>query len=282
MASHGCRHLRVPDRGRRRRGRPRAVDLGRLRREPGRDPRRRTATVACDHYHRYREDVALMRDLGLGGVPLLDRRGRGCADRHGAVNAAGLDFYDRLVDELLAAASAVGDALPLGPAAGAGGRRGLAATATPSSGSRSTPRSWHERLGDRVAHWLHVQRAVVRRVPRPRRRVHAPGPATVFERAAGGAPPLLAHGRRLQALRAARARASAPPQPVPCGPPATAAATSTRTNAHRRDPNRWSLDPLLRAATRTTPDLAAARRGVEQATWSRSRQPLDWLGINYY
>jgi beta-glucosidase len=62
-----------------------------------------TGDVACDHYHRYAEDVALMRSLGLSAYrfsvawPRLLPRGRG------AVNPAGLDFYDRLIDTLLEA-----------------------------------------------------------------------------------------------------------------------------------------------------------------------------------
>src|SRR5690606_1740210 len=59
--------------------------------------------VACDHYARWRDDVALMRELGLRAYrfsiawPRVLPRGRG------AVNVRGLDFYDRLVDALLAA-----------------------------------------------------------------------------------------------------------------------------------------------------------------------------------
>ncbi|MBP2291354.1 GH1 family beta-glucosidase [Azospirillum rugosum] len=62
-----------------------------------------TGDVACDHYHRYAEDVALMRRIGLGAYrfsiawPRVLPRGRG------AVNPLGLDFYDRLIDRLLEA-----------------------------------------------------------------------------------------------------------------------------------------------------------------------------------
>jgi beta-glucosidase len=62
-----------------------------------------TGEVACDHYHRYREDIGLMRDLGVSAYrfsvawPRLLPRGRG------VVNQAGLDFYDRLIDTLLEA-----------------------------------------------------------------------------------------------------------------------------------------------------------------------------------
>ncbi len=62
-----------------------------------------TGDVACDHYHRWAEDVALMRDMGVGAYrfsvswPRLLPRGRG------QVNHQGLDFYDRLIDGLLEA-----------------------------------------------------------------------------------------------------------------------------------------------------------------------------------
>jgi beta-glucosidase len=62
-----------------------------------------TGDVACDHYRRYREDVALMRDLGLTAYRFSIAWGRVMPAGRGAVNAAGLGFYDRLVDELLGA-----------------------------------------------------------------------------------------------------------------------------------------------------------------------------------
>lgn len=57
--------------------------------------------IAADHYHRYREDVALMRDLGLSGYRFSVAWPRIQPDGTGAPRAAGLDFYSRLVDELL-------------------------------------------------------------------------------------------------------------------------------------------------------------------------------------
>ena len=72
-------------------------------RQQGRVKNGDTGDVACDHYHRYAEDVALMRDLGIDAYrfsiswPRLLPRGRGAA------NEPGLAFYDRLIDELLAA-----------------------------------------------------------------------------------------------------------------------------------------------------------------------------------
>jgi beta-glucosidase len=62
-----------------------------------------TGAVAADHYHRMPADVALMRELGLGAYRFSIAWPRVQPSRDGAVNAAGLGFYDRLVDELLAA-----------------------------------------------------------------------------------------------------------------------------------------------------------------------------------
>ena len=59
--------------------------------------------VACDHYHRRDEDVALMRELGLGAYRFSIRWPRILPDGTSGVNLQGLDFYDRLIDQLLAA-----------------------------------------------------------------------------------------------------------------------------------------------------------------------------------
>ena len=58
--------------------------------------------VACDHYHRYRDDVALMRELGLDSYRFSTSWSRVRPDG-GPVNPKGVDFYSRLVDELLEA-----------------------------------------------------------------------------------------------------------------------------------------------------------------------------------
>src|SRR3989337_2679498 len=62
-----------------------------------------TGDVACDHYHRYKEDVALMKELGLKSYRFSIAWPRVFPQGKGAVNQKGLDFYSRLVDELLAA-----------------------------------------------------------------------------------------------------------------------------------------------------------------------------------
>ena len=64
-----------------------------------------TGEVAADHYHRWREDVALMRELGLGAYRFSIAWPRVQPEGSGPANAAGLDFYRRLVDGLLEADS---------------------------------------------------------------------------------------------------------------------------------------------------------------------------------
>jgi len=70
-------------------------------REPGKIWESDTGDVACDHYHRYREDVAMMGQLGLKAYRLSISWPRVLPNGTDAVNKAGLDFYDRLIDELL-------------------------------------------------------------------------------------------------------------------------------------------------------------------------------------
>jgi len=62
-----------------------------------------TGDLACDHYHRFREDVALMKELGLKAYRFSIAWPRIIPDGSGAVNEAGLDFYRELVAELRAA-----------------------------------------------------------------------------------------------------------------------------------------------------------------------------------
>ena len=71
--------------------------------EPGRILNGDTGAVACDHYHRYAEDIALMRELGVDTYRFSFAWPRIQPSGSGPGNAAGLDFYDRLIDTLLGA-----------------------------------------------------------------------------------------------------------------------------------------------------------------------------------
>jgi beta-glucosidase len=72
-------------------------------RRPGAIVTGENADVACDHYHRYREDIALMKDLGVKAYRFSVSWPRVFPEGTGAPNAKGLDFYNRLVDALLEA-----------------------------------------------------------------------------------------------------------------------------------------------------------------------------------
>ena len=71
--------------------------------EPGRIIDGSNTEIACDHYHRYPEDVAMMRWLGLNAYRFSMAWPRVQATGHGAWNEAGFAFYDRLIDALLEA-----------------------------------------------------------------------------------------------------------------------------------------------------------------------------------
>jgi beta-glucosidase len=72
-------------------------------RQAGRIANGDTGDIACDHYHRYREDVALMRDLGVGAYRFSVAWPRVLPNGRGAANEPGLAFYDRLIDALMEA-----------------------------------------------------------------------------------------------------------------------------------------------------------------------------------
>lgn len=69
---------------------------------PGKIERGETGDIACDHYHRYPEDVAIMGELGLNAYRFSISWSRVLPEGRGKPNQTGLDFYDRLIDELLA------------------------------------------------------------------------------------------------------------------------------------------------------------------------------------
>src|SRR5690242_16940024 len=69
---------------------------------PGKTLNGDTGDVACDHYHRWKDDVAVLRELGVGAYRFSVSWPRIVPTGSGSINNAGLDWYERLVDELLA------------------------------------------------------------------------------------------------------------------------------------------------------------------------------------
>ncbi len=174
---------------------------------PGKVARGETGDVACDHYHRYREDVALMADLGVDAYRLSVAWPRVQPDGRGPAN-------QRRPGLLLAAGRraprgrhhAGRDAVPLGPPAGARGRRRLAASATPRTASPSTPSCCAEHLGDRVRRWITLNEPFCSSVLGYGTGRHAPGVKDAGRSLAAAHHLLLGHGLAVSALREARPR----------------------------------------------------------------------------
>ena len=144
-----------------------------------------------------------MKSLGLQAYRLSISWPRVLPDGTGAVNAKGLDFYDRLIDELLRRRHhAVGDAVPLGPAAGALPPRRLAEPRHRRLVRRLRDAD-RQALGDRVKHWMPLNEPQVFLGAGLIQGRHAPGDKLRFaEFLLAAHNTLLAHGRAVQALRA--------------------------------------------------------------------------------
>jgi beta-glucosidase len=70
---------------------------------PGKIYNGQTGDVACDHYHRWQEDIAIMKEIGLKAYRFSIAWTRVLPEGRGKINQAGLDFYSQLVDGLLEA-----------------------------------------------------------------------------------------------------------------------------------------------------------------------------------
>lgn len=100
-----------------------------------------TGDVACDHYHRMPDDVTLMQSLGMGAYRFSIAWPRILPSGRGPVNEPGLDFYDRLVDNLLAAGIAPVATLNHWDLPSRSRRRAGGATGKRSGHSSTTPAS---------------------------------------------------------------------------------------------------------------------------------------------
>jgi beta-glucosidase len=246
-----------------------------------------TGDVACDAYHRYPQDVALMASLGLGAYrfsvswPRIQPAGRG------AVNQRGLDYYRALLDELAG--------------------RGIAAAATlyhwdlPQAlqddggwAVRDTAQRFAEyaaivaeALGDRVARWITLNEPQVVASHGYRTGEHAPGLRDAAAAAAATHHLLLGHGLAAQALRATAGGA-------PVGitldlHPVLVLGEVSEAVEHGRavtdaSMNGLILEPLLtgRYPEQARPGLLPPEGLIAAGDMETISQPLDFLGINYY
>jgi beta-glucosidase len=245
------------------------------------------ADVACDHYHRWREDVALMAELAHNAYRFSIAWTRVLPAGRGAVNNAGLDFYERLADALLARGIAPYVTLyhwDLPQAlqdAGGWRNRDTAAAFADYAGIVAA------RLGDRVRHWItHNEPQVVTNAGHLTGEM-APGVRDLAAWWPVSHHLLLAHGLAVPVLRAASAAGAQVGITLNLSPkvPASASAEDQRA-APLGDAlfNRWFLDPLFRG---TYPDEAAALLTrpddlIQPGDLAAIQAPLDFLGVNYY
>ncbi|MER7364094.1 GH1 family beta-glucosidase [Nonomuraea wenchangensis] len=250
---------------------------------------------ACDHYHRYRDDVRLMKDLDIAAYRFSVSWPRIFPGGSGEPNEAGLDFYDRLVDALLEAgvtpyATLYHWDLPQAlEDAGGWPERETAHRFADYAAAVAA------RLGDRVDTWFTVNEPWVAAFLGYGSGIHAPGrtsPADAF-RAAHHL--LLAHGLGTQALRAAGAarvggvlNISPVLTPGQVGDPGRPLSEEDAEAVGRIDAlvNRQFLDPMLRGSypaellpiVERTAGLGHLRDGDLELI----AQPIDLLGVNYY
>ncbi len=121
---------------------------------PGRIENGDTGDLACDHYHRWREDIALMQSIGLKAYRFSIAWPRILPQGRGAVNAAGLDWYEQLVDALLAAGIEPWVTLYHWDLPQALQDRGGWAERDVASWFADYADLVSRRLGDRVQHWI--------------------------------------------------------------------------------------------------------------------------------
>jgi len=165
-----------------------------------------TGDVACDHYNRYKEDINLMKEIGLKAYRLSIAWPRILPMGTGEVNAAGLDFYDRLVDGLLAADIQPYVTLFHWDLPYELYLRGSWMNRESADWFADYVTAVVERLGDRVTHWITLNEPAVFTNMGYRYGTHAPGDRLSDRHMTRMVHNILrAHGKAVEAIRAASA-----------------------------------------------------------------------------
>jgi beta-glucosidase len=169
--------------------------------QPGRVQGGDTGDVACDHYHRWREDIDLMADLGLQTYRFSVAWSRILPFGAGAVNEKGLEFYERLVDRLLEKGIAPALTLYHWDLPQALQDRGGWANRDTARHFADYARILYDRLGDRVTRWITLNEPLVFTMYGHRTGVMAPGIRDLDVTARAVHHAFLGHGMAVQAFR---------------------------------------------------------------------------------
>jgi beta-glucosidase len=245
-----------------------------------------TGDVACDHYHRYPQDVALMRTLNLNAYRFSIAWARILPQGRGAINQQGIDFYSRLVDELLANgitpyATLYHWDLPQAlQDEGGWKRRGIVDDYVAYADVISRA------LGDRVKHWITLNEPFIYSTLGHLTGEHAPGiqdmPNVAFTVAHHS---LLAHGRAVPVLRANVPQAVVGTtmylqllEPADDQPSSIAAAK--RLDGYI---NRVFLDPLFKGQYPNDLEMwTHFAPPIQPDDLKEISVPIDFLGVNFY
>ena len=255
-------------------------------RTPGKVHNGESGDVACDHYHRFAEDVALMRELGLKAYRFSVSWPRVIPAGRGQVNWLGIDFYDRLVDTLLVAGIEPFVTLfhwdlpqALQDKGGWENRDTCLYLADYAS-------LMIRRLGDRVKYWTTLNEPWVFAFMGYRSGEHAPGVRDEKRALQVAHNLMVGHGLAIEAMRAAQPRAQLgitlflkPAEPASDAPEDEAAAEFT----WQKDLG-WFLSPLLNGCY--PPDVLRKYESLAPVVLPGDMalicQHMDLLGINYY
>ncbi|MGH7434784.1 MAG: GH1 family beta-glucosidase [Polyangiaceae bacterium] len=249
--------------------------------------------VACDHYHRWREDIALMKELGHRAYRFSVAWPRVLPAGRGLLEERGLDFYSRLVDGLLAAGITPYVTLyhwDLPQALQDHG--GWASRYTAEAFAEYTD-AVSRCLGDRVKHWITHNEPWCASMVAHEKGAHAPGLRDGAVALQASHHLLLSHGLAVRVLRA-NSRGCEVGITLNLSPAHAASQDPADVDAQRRYDgyiNRWFLDPVYRGAY----PADIVRDYTEAGLWSRQdatlvrpgdlhtiAAPTDFLGINYY
>ena len=252
---------------------------------PGNTYQNQTADVACDHYHRYADDVALMRDLGLTAYRFSLAWGRILPEGTGSVNAAGLDFYDRLVDRLLEAGITPFATLYHWDLPAALDDRGGWLNRDIADWFAEYTAVAVGRLGDRVRHWATINEPWVVMDGGYVHGALAPGHRVLAEGARVAHNLLRAHARGVQAYRATSDGEVG--LVVNLEPKYTASDRAEDQQATARADaymNRIFLDPVFRGAYPDELDevFGEGWQDFPASDFDLIQEPFDFLGVNYY
>ncbi len=242
--------------------------------------------VACEHYHRFDEDVELMKRLHLNAYRFSIAWPRVLPDGTGQVNSRGLDFYDRLVDSLLAAHIRPFPTLY---------HWDLPQTLEDAGGwpVRGTAEAFAEyaaivanRLGDRVSDWMTLNEPFVSANHGYLTGEHAPGRSSLADGLAAAHHLLVGHGLAMERVRAASpgARVGIVLNFTPVTPIGTSPAALDRQQIVNDIENRWYVDPIggIGYPQYTVARLGWAQSEVRDGDMDLISRPIDALGVNFY